>query len=156
MDALAELHRWSPLAGGAMAGLLPWAKFWLDSRSADKKRAGEEAKQRIDLVRLAEEVSAKAIARLQAQLDEIEKEFAEFRKRHDDMIEAKDAKIALLEQKLELKEGQVRQLQATVESYDRLLTKHDIDHIPPSGTVWQAKDGGMLLASGPLPETNLP
>ncbi|MBJ7410113.1 MAG: hypothetical protein JHD15_07065 [Phenylobacterium sp.] len=125
-------------------GVWAVATRWLDDQKVGRK-------ERVDLVKLAEEVSAKAIQRLQARVEALEAELTELRKEHAETVTAKDARIALLEQKLELKEGELRQVRSTAESYDRLLTEKGIDHIPMTATVWEAKEGRMLLASGPVP-----
>lgn len=148
MDVADFLKAAWPYAIVAAPGLWAVWKQWNDGHKG-------RSKERVDLVKLAEEVSAKAIVRLQEQIEKIEREFGEFRKRHDDMIEAKDARIARLEQLLAMQEGETRKWRATAESYERILTEKNIDHIPPEATVWQMKGSKFLLASGPTPETEL-
>lgn len=147
MDAsglVGHVPTWVLLAIVGAPGVWAVATRWLDDQKVGRK-------ERVDLVKLAEEVSAKAIQRLQARVEALEAELTELRKEHAETVTAKDARIALLEQKLELKEGELRQVRSTAESYDRLLTEKGIDHIPMTATVWEAKEGRMLLASGPVP-----
>lgn len=98
-------------------------------------------KERIDLVRLAEEVSANAIkelrednAALRGRLDEIEEEFAAFRRTHDGMIADKDAELALIR-------GENRQLKALLEAYERLLEANGIPHEKPMQPYWRVAAG---------------
>src|SRR6185369_16900067 len=123
-----------------------------EAAAAEERRAAEAAKEanRNELVQIATEAAGRVISdlskeidRLRKQLDEVEAEFAEFRKAHDSMILEKDAELALLR-------GQVRQLSATVDAYERLLTAHDIPHERPAQIFYEIR-GGEVRPVDPSP-----
>ncbi len=151
MDAAELLREWGPLVGAVGVGLLPWVKVWSDRRSGERR-------DRHDLVKIAQEAASAVIEdlrdevdRYRARLEEVEREFTDFRRKHDTMIADKDAKIALLEQRISMTEGEVRQWRATAESYARLLDKNGIPHAKPGQPIWEAKDERLLLVSDSAP-----
>lgn len=103
------------------------------------------SKGRVDLVKVAQDAAAGVIQSLKDRLDEVEKELAHLRKTHIEMIEAKDARITMLE-------AEVRRWRAHAESYERMLEANNIPHTKPEQTIWEAKDQGLVMMSmGPLP-----
>jgi len=114
-----------------------------EAAAAAERSAAEAAKEanRNELVQIATEAAGKVISdlsreidRLRKQLDEVEAEFAEFRKAHDTMIADKEAELLLLR-------GRLRQLEATVDAYDRLLTAHAIPHERPPQIYYENRAG---------------
>jgi hypothetical protein len=92
-------------------------------------------KDRADLAAFAQTAARDMLAehrteldRLRGRLEEVEEELADLRREHIKMLSEKDAKIAFLE-------GENRQKDAIIGQYERLLTKHDIPHEPPPGSV---------------------
>jgi septal ring factor EnvC (AmiA/AmiB activator) len=130
----AELAQLWPLIGGLAAGLLPWIKLALDA----KKDRGQI---RTDLVKIAQEAAAGVITelrkecqRLQVEITSLEREVHQLRRQ----VAERDARTLFLE-------GELRQTQALLGAYERLLDAHDIPHSKPGQPVWQAKDGGLLM-----------
>lgn len=117
-DLAGHVPQWVLLVAVGAPGVWAVATRWMDNHKA-------RGKERVDLVRLAEEVSAKAIARLQAQIDALEAELNELRKEHADTIASKDAELALLR-------GQLRQALALADVYERKLTENGIPHEKPA------------------------
>lgn len=126
-DLAGHVPTWVLIVFAAAPGVWAIVTRWQDNRKA-------RSRERVDLVRLAEEVSAKAIARLQAQIDALEAELNELRKEHADTIAAKDAELALLR-------AQLRQALALADAYERKLTENGIPHEKPSQPLWRVPAG---------------
>jgi hypothetical protein len=146
VDWLAELRTWGPLAGGAVAGVVPWLKVLSDAKKARERREIDDVRQRVDLIKIAEEISAKALARLQSRVEALEAELTELRKEHAQTVAAKDAKIVLLE-------GYLRQALALAQSYEQKLSDAGIPHEKPRQPFWGIDAGSepSELYEGRLP-----
>jgi septal ring factor EnvC (AmiA/AmiB activator) len=149
LDAL-EIAKDVAIFGGGLSGFAALVKLRWDARENLRKAQAAQATTRTDLIKIAQDAAGAVIAdlrteidRLRGQLDEVEAEFATFRKAHDTMIADKDAELALLR-------GQVRQLSATVDAYERLLTAHDIPHERPTQIFYEIR-GGEVRAVDPSP-----
>jgi hypothetical protein len=135
-DFLGKLPLWAGFAVVAAPGL--WA-VWKQS-SADRVIA---RKERVDLIRIAQEVSAETIADLRRRVEELEGEVNAMRKEHTESIAAKDAELALLR-------GELRQAWATVDAYERLLTVNEIPHEKPAQAFWRVPPGNQPGEVSPL------
>lgn len=128
------LATWGPIVSGLLVGALPWLKLWAAARESGGQR-------RADLIKIAQEAAASVIDELRAEadrlrerLEKVEGDFGEFRRTHDTMIADKDAEIAMLR-------GQLRQALAHADTYERLLTKHEIPHDKPTQPFWRVAAG---------------
>lgn len=141
MNALQLAQAWGPLAVAAVGAVLSILVFRRDTRNAQRR-------DRADLIRLAQEAARATIDdlrieidrgnasqdRLRARVEEVEREFADFRRKHDDMIEAKDAELVMLR-------GEVRQLRTVIDSYQRLMRANGIEPPPLTQQFWSVPSG---------------
>lgn len=132
MDVAFLLKTW-PYLLAAAPGVWTVYKTWNDGRTNTRK-------DRIDLIRLAQEVAKEAITHLENRIKVLEDELSQLRKEHLDTVTAKDAKILILE-------GQLRQALAEADAYERLLTANDIAH-PKSARPFFALADGTISAMG--------
>ena len=140
-----EKH-WVHLSGGG-AAVWAAAKWWSVSARAGRK-------DRADLVRIAQDAASQVIqdlrdentrkgqqiADLERRQDALQNEMTDLRKGHIAMVEAKDARIVLLE-------AQVRQALATAAAYEKLLEEHGIPHEKPAQPFWLIADGHVAHAA---------
>lgn len=127
MDVADFLKAAWPYAIVAAPGLWAVWKQWNDGRKG-------RSKERVDLLKLAQEVAADAIKSLQDRVEALEEELTELRKEHAQSIASKDAEIALLR-------GEVRQWQALADAYERQLTEAGVPHEKPSQPIWRVPPG---------------
>lgn len=138
----------------AVATALGWAiNRWLDARA--KRRAdvvaAAAARQvaKLDLARLAREAAAEIIQTLREEIDhwtsEVDKlraELAEARQEHARMIVSKDSEIAL-------RDARIRELEAKVGAYRRILLEHGWrDPEPKTFDALQVTSDGQLKTMG--------
>lgn len=127
MDAAELLTKGWPFAVAAAPGAWAVYKTWRSGQKTTRR-------ERVDLIKIAEEISAKAIERLQARVEALEAELTELRKEHADTISAKDAELALLR-------GELRQAWALADAYERKLTEAGIPHEKPMQPLWRVPAG---------------
>lgn len=140
MDGGQLLHELGPYLLGS-GGLGLWIKAWHDAR-----------KQRTDLVTIAQEAAGEVIEdlrtenkRVRDRLADIEREFGEFRKAHDVMVADKDAKIALLE-------GTIRMKDAELEGLRDVIRRAGLPMPKQGQPYWEMRDGRLMpVAQEPLP-----
>lgn len=118
---------WGQTVGVATAaGAL--LKMWLDVRAKKQSEAvaAAAARQvaRLDLAKLAREAAAEIIQTLReevdhwtAEVDKLRTELAEARQEHAKMIASKDGEISL-------RDARIRELEAKVGAYRRILFEH--------------------------------
>jgi hypothetical protein len=136
----------------AAGGLWTAVKWWADRR--DKNRQAEAASiaaraaAKIDLTRLAAEVSAEAIQtlrdelhRLTLEIDDLRAQFAAAQRDHIRMIADKDAEIALLR-------GRNRQLEASIAAHRRKMQAAGLE-LPAEPAFFEISHGELT----PMGET---
>lgn len=131
---------WPIIAGGAVAA---WTVFraWATGRRKDEERDARETaaklQQRNDLIGIAEEVSGKALLRLQGEVDRQAKRVSELedevRELHTAM-NVKDAELSLLR-------GELREWKARADAYEKLLEANNIPHEKPRQPFWRVDAG---------------
>jgi hypothetical protein len=121
------------LAPGAYA---LWRSFQGDRRQTRRQRA--------DLIRIAQDAAASVIESLRQRVDDLEKELADLKDERLSMMHEHAQALATKDRQIALLEGHARQLQATIQSYDRLLTKHDIPH-PAPALYWEPGAEPVIL-----------
>jgi len=145
-------------AGGFFAGCAAIAKLWFDRSDARRDAKSARDVQRADLIKIAQDAAGAIIADLRedvdrerrehaktrARLDELDAEFATFRRTHDTMIADRDAELALLR-------GRVRALEAERDALARILDHHNIPHPPTAQPFFELRDGRVDPVTVPPP-----
>jgi len=133
-------------------GWVALAKIYLDGRTAGQQRAATASRERTDLVKIAQEAAGEVIEDLRSEnkrvrdrLADIEREFGAFRRAHDVMVADKDAKIALLE-------GTIRMKDAELEGLRDVIRRAGLP-LPLQGQpYWEMRDGRLEpIQQEPLP-----
>ncbi|KQZ31736.1 hypothetical protein [Caulobacter sp. Root1472] len=128
MELPTAIEKYWTQAAGVAAAIGALVKMWIDARA--KKRtdavAAAAARQvaKLDLARLAREAAAEIIQTLReevdhwtAEVDKLRLELAEARREHARMIASKEAEISL-------RDARIRELEAKVGAYRRILLEH--------------------------------
>lgn len=131
---------------GFIRGVWPYlvtaspAAWLLYLRWSDSKK--QFRAERADLIQIAQEAAGHVIGDLRAEIDRLRTEMAELhteiataRKEHAVMLAQKDAEITMLR-------GELRQREALLEAYERVLKANNID--PPKQNRTWVLDGGEL------------
>jgi chromosome segregation ATPase len=141
------------LFGGS--GLVAAGKLWFDARAerrgAEAARGAVERRQRTDLVRIAQDAAAGVIGDLREDIDrerdehrqtrrrvaELEGELGQLRKDYATMTADKDAKIALLEGTIRMKDAEINGLREIIRRADLPLPRQSQPYwdVGPEGLV---------------------
>jgi chromosome segregation ATPase len=145
--------------GGGVLGALKWwssdrqarTKLVADDRADVRQDAAAERKDKAELFRLVQEAAADLLHeareendRLRKRLDDLESKLDRLREEYHEMMVSKDGQIALLE-------GEKRQLEARIHSYEDLLTRHNIPIPVQSQQYWKMEDGKLKPAAEARP-----
>jgi hypothetical protein len=136
----------------AVGAVFTGVKWWADRRDKARQAVAASiaarAAAKIDLTRLAAEVSAEAIQtlrdelhRLTLEIEDLRAQFAAAQRDHIRMIADKDAEIALLR-------GRNRQLEATIAAHRRHMIAAGLE-LPAEPAFFELRDGELT----PMGET---
>lgn len=125
MDLPTAIDKYWGQAVGVAAAIGTLLKMWADARAKRRDQAVATAAARqvakLDLAKLAREAAAEIIQTLReevdhwtAEVDKLRAELVEVRKEHARMIASKEAEIAL-------RDARIRELEAKVGAYRRIL-----------------------------------
>lgn len=153
MDLPAAMEKyWGQVTAFAL-GVFTVAKWIADQRAKRRQEAAAEvaarAAAKIDLTRLAQEVSAEAIQTLRDELhrqaleiETLRREIHDMQREHIASLADKDAEIALLR-------GRNRQLEANVAAHRRLMIAAGMT-LPPEPAFFEVDHGGELKSMGEI------
>lgn len=139
-DVVSLLEKGWPYLVVATPGVFAVVKQVLDARRIKAAGRREERRDEQQLIKIAHEVATAAIEGLRKRLADVEAKLSALRKEHSEMMAHKDARIQLLE-------GEKRNLQMTLLAYEDLLRRHGIELPVQSQPYWEFSDNEMRQAA---------